>query len=96
MNQMDFIYMANLAKPEEGIIQTENGTTECHLRKNIIITHDYLKRDLIILTLLEDGSKYIIPSKLELQIIFKMHTEYKYLNQALKEYAVKNLKEYKK
>lgn len=96
MNQMEFIYMSNLAEPKCGVNQTENGVTECHLRDGILITHDYKRRDLMLLYMEEFKVTFIIPSRLELQEIFRMHSDMDYITMPLYEYALKTLKEYKK
>ena len=75
MQQHEFIWLSK-SMNVESVTQNETGCTTVEVRPGLMISHNYKKKDLMLLTFTEDNMTFIIPSKLELEAIYQLHTGY--------------------
>lgn len=90
MKQHEFIWMANNVHAGKAV-QDESGNTAITLRPTIMVVHNYKKRDQMTLVFVEDQSQYIIPTKKELEEIFRIHLENQNINEILRRYCTEKL-----
>lgn len=86
MQQQEFIWMANNI-PHDGIIQDEIGNTIIQLRSQIQLTHNYKKKNQMMIIFQEDQSRFLIPSKKRLEDIYRLHLENTQLTDILRNYC---------
>lgn len=90
MKQNEFIWMAKNLRATKSV-QDEDGNTAITLRPNILVVHNYKKRDQMIIVFIEDNSQYIIHTKKQLEDIFHIHLENKDAADILQRYCMSNL-----
>lgn len=90
MKQMEFLWMSNNIQPEE-VIQGENGDVIVNLRKGIQVIHNYKRGNKMTVRFTEDQTSFVIPSKKELEDIYRMHLGNTNLINELRKYCDDNL-----
>lgn len=90
MKQHEFIWMTNNVHASN-VVQDDSGNTAVTLRKNILLVHNYKKKDQMSIILVDTNSQFLIPSKKELESIFRLHLENKDLNEIIVKYCTENL-----
>ena len=90
MYEPEFIWMAKSLKVTD-ITQDGSGKTIINLRPQIQIIHNYKKKNQMILTFTEDQTRYLVPSKLELQEIYRLHLSNVDLEHVLRKYCEEKL-----
>lgn len=90
MKQHEFIWMANNVRAGKAV-QDASGNTAITIRPNIMVVHNYKKRDQMTLVFVEDNSQYLIPTKKELEEIFRIHLENQNINEILLRYCTEKL-----
>lgn len=86
MQQHEFIWMAKNLKVNN-VTQNENGTTTINLRPQIQITHNYKKKNQMLIIFTEDQVRYLISTKVELQEIYRLHLSNVDLENVLRHYC---------
>jgi hypothetical protein len=89
MKQPEFLFIAHNLKVS-GVVQSDPETI-VNLRPGIIIKHNYRKKDLMTITFTDGNNSYIIPSRKELEEIYRLHLGNADLLQLLQEWCIKNL-----
>ena len=89
MEQHEFIWMGN--KLGVQVIQGEGGITSIQLRPKIVVSHNYKKKNLTQVVFIEDGAKYNIGSKYELESVIALHLSNEHLETVLRSFCEKNL-----
>ena len=90
MKQHEFIYLSRNMTNQ--VRQDLIGNVIVDLNQMVEITHNYKKKDLMTLTMKEDQSKYTIPSRSDLEEIYKIQVSEENPIQLIREYCEKNLK----
>lgn len=72
MKQQEFLWMSNNIQPE-GVIQGNNGDVIVNLRNGIQVIHNYIRGNKMTIRFTEDQVSFLIPSKKELEDIYRMH-----------------------
>ena len=90
MQQHEFIWLGNNMKVGR-VGQDTVGNTIVDLRPQIQITHNYKKKNLMLITFSDDGLTFIIPSKSQLEDIYRMHLSNVHLGEILRKYCEDNL-----
>ena len=91
MEQQEFIWMAKNLKVVD-VIQDEIGNTIIQLRPQVQLVHNYKKSNLMTVKFVEDQMMFIVPSRKELEEIYRLHLENENLIQLLREYCELHLK----
>jgi len=89
MQQPDFIYLARGVAGE--VTQDEIGNTIVQLRPQIQLKHNYKKKNLMTILFTEDQSMFCIPTRKDLESIYRLHLENKDLTQILRAYCEQQL-----
>ena len=82
--------MANNVKVEK-VFQDEIGNAIVQLRPQIQLVHNYKKKNLMTIRFIEDQTIFMIPSRKELEEIYRMHMENSDLTVILRDYCEKHL-----
>lgn len=90
MQQHEFIYITQTIRMMN-IHQDPTGKTIVQLRPQIQIIHNSKKKNQMQIIFTEDQARFLIPSKKELEEIYRLHLENVNLSQILREYCEKNL-----
>lgn len=89
MKQPEFMMFVNNIQ-SENVIQVTDGTVVAKLSPLLEISHNYKKKDLMIITFTEDKKQYTIPDRRSLEEITRLHLEEK-PSMTIREYCEKNL-----
>lgn len=91
MKQHEFVWKVH-SNTDVKTTQTVNGITECFIRENLILSHNYKKNDQVLLTFKDMNKIYLISSDSEFKEIFKIINSNENIIQPLIDYCEKNLK----
>lgn len=89
MQQHEFIWMAKNLKVTD-VTQDETGNTVINLRPQIQLTHNYKKKNQMQIVFTEDQSRFLIPSKSDLEEIFRLHLSNVNVEQILRKHCEDN------
>ena len=89
MQQFEFIYMAKTLKVQE-VLQ---GDPEIivKLKDGILVKHNHQKNNAMYIEMKDAGKSYLIPSKKELEDIYRIYLENESFTQLLYEYLEEKL-----
>lgn len=73
MKQVDFMMLSNNIKGAT-VNQGTSGIVTVTLHDECIITHNYKKKDKIVIEF-NEGDKYLITKRVELELIYSIHLE---------------------
>lgn len=93
MNQIKFISMTNQIQPQGNVEQTTDGIVVVNVRinPNIQITHNYKKKDEILIIFNDINEKFKLASDNQLEEIYKLHLGNINLTEPLHRYCEENL-----
>lgn len=91
MQQHEFIFMAKNLKVTN-VTQDDSGNTIVNLRPKISIVHNYKKNNSMKISFAETNDTFVIPSKNDLEEIYRLHLTNENLEHILIEYCKTHLK----
>lgn len=91
MQQHEFIFMARNLKVTD-VKQDDSGNTFIGLRPKISITHNYKKNNSVMISFEETGDKFLVPTKQDLEEIYRLHLTNENLEHILLEHCNAHLK----